>query len=129
MTARCAGDTIRAKTTEFDIVIIGAGMAGASLAWQLTASDEARAAGPVPRVLLLERESQPGYHATGRSAAMFIESYGTDQVRALTRAERKPAATLPRQKKIITTVKVIESCALLQCGNSCAMGAERMLQA
>jgi D-arginine dehydrogenase len=36
----------------------------------------------------LERESQPGYHATGRSAALFMESYGTPQVRALTRASR-----------------------------------------
>ena len=75
-------------TTEFDIVIIGAGMAGASLAWQLTASDEARAAGPVPRVLLLERESQPGYHTTGRSAALFMESYGPPGIQALTRASR-----------------------------------------
>jgi len=39
-------------------------------------------------VLLLERESQPGYHATGRSAAMFMESYGPPAVRALTRASR-----------------------------------------
>ena len=40
------------------------------------------------RVVLLERESQPGYHSTGRSAALFIESYGTPQVRALTMASR-----------------------------------------
>jgi len=39
-------------------------------------------------VLLLERESQPGMHSTGRSAAMFMESYGPPQVRALTRASR-----------------------------------------
>ncbi len=39
-------------------------------------------------VLLLEREDQPGYHSTGRSAAMFMESYGPPQVRALTRASR-----------------------------------------
>ena len=39
-------------------------------------------------VVLLERESQPGYHSTGRSAALFIESYGTPQVRALTMASR-----------------------------------------
>jgi len=66
-------------TTEFDVVIAGAGIAGASLGWQL-----ARHA----RVLLLEREAQPGYHSTGRSAAMFMESYGPPQVRALTRASR-----------------------------------------
>jgi D-arginine dehydrogenase len=35
---------------------------------------------------VLEREAQPGYHSTGRSAALFMESYGPEQVRALTRA-------------------------------------------
>ena len=64
---------------EFDVVIIGAGIAGASLAYRL-ASERS--------VLLLERESQPGYHTTGRSAAMFMESYGPPAVRALTRASR-----------------------------------------
>jgi D-arginine dehydrogenase len=39
-------------------------------------------------VTLLERESQPGYHSTGRSAALFLASYGTPQVRALTLAGR-----------------------------------------
>ncbi|MBK8526494.1 MAG: FAD-binding oxidoreductase [Rubrivivax sp.] len=63
----------------FDIAIVGAGIAGASLAWQL-----ARRA----RVLLLEAEIQPDLHSTGRSAAMFMESYGPPQVRALTRASR-----------------------------------------
>ena len=43
---------------------------------------------PHGRVVLLERESQPGYHSTGRSAALFLESYGSPQVRALTRASR-----------------------------------------
>src|SRR4029079_19159026 len=38
--------------------------------------------------LVLEREAQPGYHSTGRSAALFMESYGTPQVRALTIASR-----------------------------------------
>jgi len=39
-------------------------------------------------VLLLEREEQPGMHSTGRSAAMFMQSYGSPQGRALTRASR-----------------------------------------
>lgn len=64
---------------EFDVIIAGAGIAGASLAWRLAGAK---------RVLLLERESQPGYHSTGRSAAMFMESYGPPGVRALTRASR-----------------------------------------
>ena len=68
---------------QFDVVIVGAGIAGASLAYRLTAES------PSPmRVLLLEREAQPGYHATGRSAAMFMETYGTPQIQALTRASR-----------------------------------------
>ncbi|UUZ68560.1 FAD-binding oxidoreductase [Polaromonas sp. P1(28)-13] len=64
---------------EYDIVIFGAGIAGASLAWRLAGQRS---------VLLLEREAQPGYHSTGRSAAMFMESYGPPMVRALTRASR-----------------------------------------
>ena len=64
---------------EFDVAIVGAGIAGASLAYRLAGERS---------VLLLERESQPGYHATGRSAAMFMESYGPPAVRALTRASR-----------------------------------------
>lgn len=65
--------------TVYDVAVIGAGMAGASLAWQVA---------PTARVILLERESQPGYHATGRSAAMFMETYGTPMTQALTRASR-----------------------------------------
>jgi D-arginine dehydrogenase len=64
---------------EYDILIVGAGIAGASLAWRLAGQRS---------VALLERESQPGYHSTGRSAAMFMESYGPPMVRALTRASR-----------------------------------------
>ena len=63
----------------FDFAVIGAGIAGASVAARL--ADTAS-------VVLLERESQPGYHSTGRSAAMFMESYGPSMVRALTRASR-----------------------------------------
>ncbi len=64
---------------EVDVAIVGAGIAGASLAHFVA---------PHARVALLERETQPGYHSTGRSAALFIEGYGTPQVRALTRASR-----------------------------------------
>lgn len=63
----------------FDVAVVGAGIAGASAAYRLA---------PHRSVLLLERESQPGYHSTGRSAAMFMESYGPPAVRALTRASR-----------------------------------------
>jgi D-arginine dehydrogenase len=63
--------------TSADFLIIGAGIAGASLAYWLA---------PHGRVVLLEREAQPGYHSTGRSAALYMASYGSPQVRALTRA-------------------------------------------
>ncbi|MFZ2100538.1 MAG: FAD-dependent oxidoreductase [Oricola sp.] len=69
------------KTTggEFDVIVIGAGIAGASAAAELAAD---------ARVLLLERESRPGYHTTGRSAAIFTPTYGPPVIRALTRASR-----------------------------------------
>lgn len=60
-----------------DFLILGAGIAGASLGYFLA---------PHGRCVMLERESQPGYHSTGRSAAQFIASYGPAQVRALSRA-------------------------------------------
>jgi D-arginine dehydrogenase len=63
-----------------DFAVIGAGMAGASVAWRL--------AGAGASVLVLEARAAARYHATGRSAAMFMESYGTGQIRALTRASR-----------------------------------------
>ncbi|MBA3448161.1 MAG: FAD-binding oxidoreductase, partial [Pseudaminobacter sp.] len=37
-------------------------------------------------VVLLEQESRPGYHTTGRSAAIFIQNYGNETIRALSRA-------------------------------------------
>jgi D-arginine dehydrogenase len=66
-------------TQGVDFVIIGGGIAGAAIGYFLA---------PHGRTVLLEREAQPGYHSTGRSAALFLESYGTPQVRALTRASR-----------------------------------------
>lgn len=64
---------------ETDVIIIGAGIAGASAGYFLSQSR---------RVLLLEREEQPGYHATGRSAALFTETYGNAAIRALTTGAR-----------------------------------------
>jgi D-arginine dehydrogenase len=68
------------QDTLFDIAIVGGGMAGAAVAANIV---------PHARVLVLERESQPGYHATGRSAALFSEIYGNASIRALTRASRE----------------------------------------
>ncbi|MBY4896449.1 FAD-binding oxidoreductase [Cupriavidus sp. AU9028] len=74
-----------------DFAIIGAGIAGASLGYRLAGR---------AKTVMLEREAQPGYHSTGRSAAMFMETYGTAAIRALTRAGRAfyanpPAGFLP----------------------------------
>ncbi|MEP0944804.1 MAG: FAD-binding oxidoreductase [Rhizobiaceae bacterium] len=65
------------EMTASDVIVIGAGIAGASLAAELAINHH---------VSLLEMESQPGYHTTGRSAAMFVPSYGPKLIRALTRA-------------------------------------------
>jgi D-arginine dehydrogenase len=62
-----------------DFLVIGAGIAGASAAHELAA---------LGTVILLEQESQPGYHATGRSAALFTEAYGNAVIRRLTSAGR-----------------------------------------
>jgi D-arginine dehydrogenase len=61
----------------FDVAIVGAGIAGASLAAEIA---------PHARVLILEGESAPGYHATGRSAAFWSETYGGPGVQPLTTA-------------------------------------------
>ena len=63
----------------FDFIVIGGGMAGASAAAHLSKRGG---------VALLERESQVGYHSTGRSAALFSTIYGNAPVRALTRASQ-----------------------------------------
>lgn len=60
-----------------DFLVVGGGIAGASVAYWLA---------PHGKTLLLERESQPGYHSTGRSAALFMASYCGPQVRALSLA-------------------------------------------
>ena len=73
------GENSSSESTPFDLAIFGAGIAGAALAWRLA---------PHGRVLLIEREEQAGYHSSGRSAAMFMASYGPPGARALTRASR-----------------------------------------
>jgi D-arginine dehydrogenase len=70
----------------FDVAVIGGGIAGASVAAELSKDR---------RVLLLEMENQPGYHTTGRSAAVFAAVYGPSPIRALTRASRAFFANAP----------------------------------
>lgn len=68
---------MQGENASYDLIVVGAGIAGASVAAELAGS---------ARVLLLERESQPGYHTTGRSAALYTRAYGPDVMRAMTRA-------------------------------------------
>jgi D-arginine dehydrogenase len=65
---------------KYDFVIVGAGIAGASIAYELASFGA---------VCLIEAESRPGFHATGRSAALFAPSYGGREIRAVTRASRR----------------------------------------
>ncbi|MEE8042895.1 MAG: FAD-dependent oxidoreductase, partial [Pseudomonadales bacterium] len=70
-----------------DVIVIGAGIAGMSAAGEIS---------KFATVLVLEAESQPAYHSTGRSAALFIEPYENDVVWGLTVASgaffKKPPA-------------------------------------
>lgn len=67
--------------THYDIIIVGAGIAGAGLAAEVA---------PHASVLLLETEDQPGRHATGRSAAFWSETYGGPAIQPLTTASEAP---------------------------------------
>lgn len=69
----------RGSMIKSDIIIIGAGIAGASIAAKLSETKN---------VIILDMEGCAGYHTTGRSAALFTENYGTPTIRALTRASR-----------------------------------------
>jgi D-arginine dehydrogenase len=66
-------------STLCDVLVIGAGIAGASAAYEIAASG---------RVIVLEAEAQPGYHTTGRSAALYAQTYGNAVMRALTTASK-----------------------------------------
>lgn len=65
---------------KFDVIVIGGGIAGVSLAYELQ-SDR--------KVGLLEMETHLAFHTTGRSAATFLETYGGAQIRALTTGSRE----------------------------------------
>ncbi len=65
--------------SNFDVIVIGAGIAGASAAAHLADTH---------KVLVLDMEERPGFHSTGRSAASYEPNYGPPPIRALTRAAR-----------------------------------------
>ncbi|WP_412558122.1 NAD(P)/FAD-dependent oxidoreductase [Thalassospira sp. MIT1370] len=66
--------------THSDILIIGGGIAGMSAAYFLAKAGKS--------VTVLEREDQPGYHSTGRSAALYSETYGPKIIRKMSTASR-----------------------------------------
>ncbi|MEO5640825.1 MAG: FAD-dependent oxidoreductase [Sphingomicrobium sp.] len=70
----------------FDIIIVGAGIAGASLGAEVAGGR---------RVIVLEAESHPGMHSTGRSAAFWLESYGGAAVARLSAASHSFLANPP----------------------------------
>lgn len=61
--------------TDFDVAVVGGGMAGVSAAYELAKTH---------RVAVLEAEGQLAFHSTGRSAAMFFQNYGAGPIRPLT---------------------------------------------
>jgi D-arginine dehydrogenase len=71
---------------DFDVVVIGAGIAGATAAAHCAATG---------RVALMEAEETAGYHSTGRSAAIWIQNYGPPDVRRLSAASRAFFAAPP----------------------------------
>jgi len=58
-----------------DIAVIGAGIAGIGIGAELARSRS---------VIVLEAEERPGYHSTGRSAAIYLKHYGNATIRQLT---------------------------------------------
>ena len=66
--------------SHYDIIIVGGGIAGASLAYELSSQKN---------ILLLEQEFSTGYHATGRSAAFWSQTYGGPDIEPLTSASRE----------------------------------------
>jgi D-arginine dehydrogenase len=69
-----------------DVLVIGAGISGAAAASALAGR---------AKVALVEAESQPGYHTTGRSAALYTPNFGSDVMRRLNRASRAFLTTPP----------------------------------
>jgi D-arginine dehydrogenase len=73
--------------SEFDVIIVGGGIAGASLGAEIAGKR---------RTLIIEAESHCGYHSTGRSAAFYLESYGGAEVAKLSTASRGLLDAPPR---------------------------------
>ncbi|SOH92610.1 D-arginine dehydrogenase [Monaibacterium marinum] len=86
-----------------DVIIIGAGIAGLSAAAEIA---------PHRHVIVLEREAHPGMHATGRSAALFVENYGNAAVREMSRASRAALTPYLTQRGVLIVAASGEDAAL-----------------
>ena len=64
----------------YDYLIIGAGISGAAAAYELSKQGS---------VIVIEAENIPGYHSTGRSAALYTPNYGDPIVRQVNRASKQ----------------------------------------
>ena len=89
-----------------EVCIIGAGMAGASVAFHLA---------PRARVTLLEREPHAGYHSTGRSAAQYAPNYGSELIQRLTLASGSFLADPPRG---FASAPLLRDCGFLMIGQN-----------
>ncbi len=78
---------MNADITRADIIVIGGGIAGASAAANLAADH---------KLVLIEAEDIAGYHTTGRSAAIWVQNFGPDDVRLLSRLSRQFFADPPK---------------------------------
>lgn len=70
----------------YDVIVVGAGLLGASAAFHLSKHYT---------TALVEQEAAPGYHSSGRSAAVLLPPYGGPLARALTAASREFLANPP----------------------------------
>jgi D-arginine dehydrogenase len=104
--------------SEFDVIIVGGGIAGASLAAEIAAKR---------RTLILEAEDHCAYHTTGRSAAFWLAHYGGPAVVPLTLASRSlfesgwPTGERPlvRQRGIVTIARDYRHLREALAANSC----------
>ncbi len=97
-----------------DIIIIGGGIAGISLGAQLSGH---------ARVTILEMENQPGYHATGRSAAYFAPAYGNETVRQITAASESFFRTPPENFTDVPLIHPRESLFIARKDQAASMSA------
>ena len=79
--------TSAANVEKCDVFVIGAGIAGTSVSYELC--NQSINKSKIPKIILCEQEHEPGYHTTGRAAGIFSENYGTQAVKCLSFVSRE----------------------------------------